>query len=342
VHRIYARSYDGISYSEEYLINVTVDNDVVNNPPVVTISNPDDNDIVSGPVSVSGTASDYDGNLQKVEVSIDNTGWITAAGTSSWTYSWDTTKEQDGEHVILARAVDEENEFSATKSVSVTVDNSKNSPPTLNITSPTEDTVSGEVEIRGTASDPDGDGTLSIVEVKVNGNWQQAYGTVDWTYEWDTRDLDDGYYIISARAFDGAEYSTIDSISVYVDNPHQPTLVITSGVPEKASGIILIFGTASDVDGAVVKVEIQIDSGEWKVLQGTSDWSYTLDTRKLDNGEHTLKILATDDEGEFHMETLTFEVENPEEFSLWIIIWIIVIVILLVIIAGIIAWKKGS
>lgn len=342
VHKIYARSFDGISYSEEYLVNVTVDNDVVNNPPIVTISHPDDNDIVSGTVSVSGTASDPDGNLEKVEVSIDNKGWITAAGTTSWAYSWDTTKENDGKHVIHVRAMDDANEYSSTKSISVTVDNSKNSPPTLIITSPTEDTVSEEVEIRGTATDPDGDGTLTLVEVKVNGDWIQAYGTIDWIYDWDTTDLDDGYYIISARAFDGIDYSVIKSQSVYVDNPHAPTLVITSGVPEKASGTILIFGTASDVDGAVVKIEVQIDSGEWKELQGTSDWTYMLDTTELENGEHTIRIIATDDEGEFYMETLTFEVENPEEFSLWILLLIIMIVTLLGIIVGIIAWKKGA
>jgi hypothetical protein len=115
VHKIYARSYDGTLYSEEYFINITVDNEIVNNPPIVTISHPDENDIVSGTISVSGTASDPDGNLQKIEVSMDNKGWFTAAGTSSWAYSWDTTKDQDGKHVIYARAKDDANQYSTTK-----------------------------------------------------------------------------------------------------------------------------------------------------------------------------------------------------------------------------------
>jgi hypothetical protein len=341
VHRIYARSFDGTLYSEEYLINVTVDNDVVNNPPIVTINHPDENDIVSATVSVSGTASDPDGNLQKVEISIDNKGWIIAAGTSSWAYSWDTTKNQDGKHVIYARAKDDSNQYSTTKSISVIVDNFINSPPTVNFTSPTEDTVSEEVEIRGTAADADGDDTLTLIEVKIDDDWNLASGTIDWTYDWDTESLDDGYYIISVRAFDGTDYSIIKSISVYVDNPHAPTVVVTSGIPEKASGTIIIFGTASDVDGVIVKIEVQVDSGEWKEIRGTSEWTYLLDTKELENGEHTIRILATDDEGEFHMEILTFEVENPQEFPMWILLLIIVIVILLGIIIGVIAKKKG-
>jgi hypothetical protein len=51
--------------------------------------------------------------------------------------------------------------------------------------------------------------------------------------------------------------------------------------------------------------------------------------------------LATDDEGEFHMETLEFEVDNPEDFSLWILLFLVVIFILLVTIIGIIM-KKSS
>jgi hypothetical protein len=210
----------------------------------------------------------------------------------------------------------------------------------VNITSPIETTVSEEVEIRGIASDPDGDHTITSIEVKIDGDWELASGTVDWIYEWDTTTLDDGYYIISARAFDGTDYSVIKSISVYVDNPHAPTVVVTSGIPEKASGTIIIFGTASDVDGAIVKIEVQIDSGEWKELQGTSDWTYMLDTTKLENGEHTIRIIATDDEGEFHMEILTFEVENPPEFPLWTLLLIIIIMIILGVIIALVGKKK--
>jgi hypothetical protein len=340
LHIIYARSFDGTLYSEEHLINVTIDNDVVNNPPIITISQPSENDIVSGTVSVSGTASDPDNNLQKVEIAIDGKAWLIATGTSSWAHSWDTTKEKDGKHVIYARAKDDNNEYSATKSISVNVDNSKNSPPTVIITSPNEETVSEIVEIQGIASDPDGDHTIISIEVNVEGDWELADGTVDWTYDWDTASLDDGIYIISARAFDGTDYSVINSISVYVDNPHAPNLVITSGIPTKASGTILIFGTASDVDGTIVKIEVQIDSSEWRELSGTSDWIYILDTTKLENGEHTIRIIATDDEGEFHMETFTFEVENPEEFSLWILLLIIIISIVLSVIIAMIVKKK--
>ncbi len=341
-YRIHARSFDGTFYSMEQLVNITVDNIVVNEPPSVTISSPKNNVVVSGSVLISGTASDPDGNLQKVEVSVDNKGWITAQGTFSWTYSWDTTKEQGGKHVIYARAKDDELEYSKTESISVTVDNSKNIPPAVYITSPAIDTVSDVVEIRGTATDDDGDDTLIWVEVKIDGDWIKVSGTIDWLYEWDTRILNDGYYTVSARAFDGIDYSGIDSITLYVDNPHAPTLVVTSGVPEKSSGTIMIFGTASDVDGTILKIEIQIDSGEWRELQGTTDWSYMLDTTKLDNGKHTIRIMVTDDEGEFQMQTLTFEVENPEEIPWFALLILITIIMLVMVIIVLIIIKRGS
>ncbi|UCE36017.1 MAG: hypothetical protein JSW00_10685 [Thermoplasmata archaeon] len=347
-YTIYVRSYDGLNYSTEQRVNITVNNvsPQPNNPPTVAITSPHDEDTVSGTVIVKGTASDLDGNVQKVQIKIDNKGWFTATGTSSWSFSWDTTSEVDGEHALYARAEDDRNEHSSIISVAVTVDNSINYPPTLEIISPAEGTVSGIVEIAGTASDPDGDGTITSVEVKIEGTWEEAEGTTDWTYNWDTTELDDGEYNISARAFDGTDYSIVEFVIVHVDNPHAPTLSITSYIPEKVSGTITIEGTASDEDGDITQVEIQIDSGSWEEAEGKTGWSFQLDTTELSDGEHTITIRATDDEGESVEETLTIEVDNAEDLSelpLWMLLLLVVILILIVaIIAALIGGISSS
>ena len=63
-----------------------------------------------------------------------------------------------------------------------------------------------------------------IVEVKINNNsWMNARinetGLNNWSYVWDTYNYNDGLYDIQVRAYDGINYSRIQKIGLYVDNP---------------------------------------------------------------------------------------------------------------------------
>jgi endo-1,4-beta-mannosidase len=89
--------------------------------PTVSISSPSSGGSVSGTVSISGTATDNLG-LSKVEVALNGGIWRAATGTSSWSYSWDTTVWINGSHTITARAVDTQNNIS-TSQITVTVNN---------------------------------------------------------------------------------------------------------------------------------------------------------------------------------------------------------------------------
>jgi len=97
----------------------------------------------------------------------------------------------------------------------------ENHKPVVSISFPSDgDSVSKIVQISGFASDPDGDKTLKKVEVMIeNGVWEEAEGTTLWKYEWNTYDLEEGYYNINVRAWDGADYSEIKTIRVKVFNP---------------------------------------------------------------------------------------------------------------------------
>ncbi len=345
LHTIHAISFDGINYSFEDIINITVDNPppvIPNNPPTVKIT-PFEEDEVSGKVVIRGTTSDSDGTVKKVQVNIDGDIWITAKGTTSWTHSWDTTQKDDGEHVIYARAQDNDEEYSKTDLIIVIVDNIGNTPPQVDIISPTGGMVSGTVDIYGKAYDIDGNTTITSVQIKIEGVWENVKGTMDWSYSWDTTTLDDGEYAISLRAFDGSDYSMIESVTVYVDNPHAPTLSIFRDIPDKISGTILIQGTASDVDGEIVKIEVQIDDGIWEEIEASRYWMYELDSTKLSNGEHIVKIKITDDEGEIKIETLTIDVDNKEDIPLWVpLLGIIILIILVTVIAALIKRKPPS
>jgi fibronectin type 3 domain-containing protein len=98
-----------------------------------------------------------------------------------------------------------------------------NRPPTVTIISPSEGSIIKDTfEILGTAGD--NDGTIHRVEIKIdNENWVRAEGTTSWSYEWDTTSLPDGMYTITARAFDGVQYSQEINITIEVNNPEEKT-----------------------------------------------------------------------------------------------------------------------
>jgi hypothetical protein len=241
--------------------------------------------------------------------------------------------------------MDDEEEYSQVKSITVTVDNSGNNPPDVEIIYPGGGTVSGEVTIRGTASDIDGNSTIEYVQVKIGEEaWESADGLNEWSYTWDTTTLDDGDYTIYARAFDGTDYSSSESVGIHVDNPHAPHLSIISDIPEKISGTFTIQGTASDIDGEIVSIAIQIDDNEWEEIEATAYWSYDLDTTTLSNGYHDIKIRVTDDEGEFYIETLTIIVDNSStsvDFPWWILLLVIVILIILMTVIAAFSRRKS-
>jgi Bacterial Ig domain/Caspase domain len=96
-----------------------------------------------------------------------------------------------------------------------------NEKPIVTITYPSNgSTVARLVMISGTASNPDKEENISAVEVKIGENdWAIATGTTLWSYDWTTYTSQNGSYTISARSYDGEDYSEIKSITLTVDNP---------------------------------------------------------------------------------------------------------------------------
>ena len=101
----------------------------VNQAPTVTISSPSNGETVSGTITVSGSASDSDDSIISVQIRIDSGSWTTVSGTTSWSYSWDTTKVSDGSHTISIRSFDG-TDYSSIDSISVNVKNEEESQPT--------------------------------------------------------------------------------------------------------------------------------------------------------------------------------------------------------------------
>lgn len=339
-----------------------------NSAPSIEIKTPEEGTSVSGTISITGTASDPDGDatITEVLVKIDNNQWKTATGTTSWSFPWDTTQESEGTHTISAKAYDGES-HSSSDSKTVTVDNHpdppplpQNEPPSVEIISPLDGAeLNGNITIEGSASDPDGDESITKVEVKIDdgigGNWEPAIGTLSWAFSWNTTQYSNDDYIISARAFDGEDYSSIFTIEISVYNILEPsppentpsTVEITypSGYLV-VSGEIMIRGTASDIDGddTIDIVEIRIDEGIWKKVEGTTSWTYTLNTKELTDGAHIIHARAYDGEDYSQEFEVIIEVDNePSTASLdWFFYMIIaaIIVILLLVLTSIYTGRR--
>jgi ABC-type branched-subunit amino acid transport system substrate-binding protein len=95
-------------------------------PSHVTISSPSEGALLSGVVTIRGTANASLG-IVAVQVHVDGGTWQDATGTATWTFDLDTTTLTDGPHRIAARTFDGSH-YSSEAAVDVMIDNS---PPSV-------------------------------------------------------------------------------------------------------------------------------------------------------------------------------------------------------------------
>ncbi|MCK4614000.1 MAG: hypothetical protein KAU14_04280, partial [Thermoplasmata archaeon] len=123
-HTIYLKVQDNYGvWSEEVNTTLTINEYIPpNQKPTVTITSPENGSKVKGNITINGSASDEDGTIDKVEISINGGEWIAVTGTDSWSYEWGTTKIKNGEYIIRIRSYDGTN-YSEEQSVNIKVEN---------------------------------------------------------------------------------------------------------------------------------------------------------------------------------------------------------------------------
>ncbi len=129
---------------------------------------------LSDTVSLSGFAVSYEAEITRIDLSIDHGLWIPVEGISYWNYSWDTTTETNGSHIVTIRATDASGCFGFC-SVTVNIQNEEESedttPPLIAdvLQNPISDPMPAdqEVEIRVSVTD-----TSGIFEVLLSTNFE--------------------------------------------------------------------------------------------------------------------------------------------------------------------------
>jgi len=190
-----------------------------NQPPSIEITLPQNNATVNGTITIKGIASD-DEQVVKVEIRIDDGTWIQATGTTTWSYSIDTTTLSNGLHKIETRAYDG-SLYSNISYISINVFN--NHKPIVAITEPENGSaVKGSIIIKGKAWDEDGNESIVKVEIRMdNGTWHIVNGTNSWNYSIDTKELKNGMHVVETRCYDGHDYSNVASIHIEVKNKNK-------------------------------------------------------------------------------------------------------------------------
>ena len=173
------------NYSEIVELTLNVQNE--NSIPEVSIKSPDNGAEIMGTITISGSASNDDGDetIETVEIAIEGGGWEQASGTTSWSYEWDTTQLTDGSYTVEVRAFDGK-DYSDTKEITLTVKNvQENIKPEVTILAPLLNAeVSNEVDCTGRTSDEDGE--IEWVEISFDESvWFKLTGTNVWSNSWD-------------------------------------------------------------------------------------------------------------------------------------------------------------
>jgi LPXTG-motif cell wall-anchored protein len=140
------------------------------------------------------------------------------------------------------------------------------------------------------------------MELKLdNGSWNTITGATD-----SLTSLADGSHTVTVRVTDDAGNVNSASASFVVDTV-APVLSINS--PTSGSynntGSVTASWTTMDGGSGIAKTEIQLDTGAWATISGTS---HSLNS--LANGAHTMTIRATDNAGNMNATSVTFTVDT--------------------------------
>ena len=263
--------------------------------PIVFITEPYKNEIVSDLVVVKGTASDNN-NIEKVEVRIVPNEWQNTVGLSNWAWFWNTTQDLNGRYTIEARSFDG-TYYSQIYEIEVEVTNDgANRRPTASLKANNDEIyINEKVIFSGNSSSDDSNVT------KYKFNFGDSKET-DWiTQSWVEYYYEEpGEYKVELYVEDdeGVRSSSADSLSIrIIDKPenNDPIAVISS--PQ----------TGSTFDSSQI---IQFSS------QGSTDmdedellftWSSSLDGELFTTPNFFAEIFLSDG---VHLITLTVSDSN--------------------------------
>jgi chitinase len=271
-------------------------------PPTVTVAAPAT--ALKGTVQLTATATDAVSDVADVTIqraAAGGTTWTTVCTVNAAPFAcdWNTASVADGGYDLRAVAVDKAGNTATSASVRATVANAL----TVVLARP-GDILRGGVTATTTLSNT---GTLTpTVNVQYAPSGTTTWNTLctvtaaPYTCSVDSTLAANGSYDLRSVAVVGSTtYTSAVVANVLVDNL-APT--VTMNDPGSAlKGTVAITATAADQHSGLARVLIQTQAagGAWTDLcvNTTAPYSCSLDTRKLANGTHGFRAVATDRAG---------------------------------------------
>ena len=277
--------------------------------PYVSIISPEDGATISDSTTVNVSATD-DVGVERLEIYVNGV-LIATDTTAPYGFYWDTTNYSEGYYELSALAYDYSQNEGQSNVITVYVTNTTpedTTPPHVSITSPEDGaTISDSTTVNVSATDDVG---VERLEIYVNGVLIATDTTAPYGFYWDTTNYSEGYYELSALAYDYSQNEGQSNvITVYVTNttPEDttpPHVSITS--PEDGASVsdrVIIRVSASDSSG-ISKLELYID-GRLKVSKPKSILTYRWNVRKTAKGAHTISAKAYDTAGNVGAYSIT-------------------------------------
>jgi len=211
-HSFTARATDDLgAVTTSSAINV-----VVNAPPTVAITSPASGASFIAPASITltATAADSDGTIQKVDFFQGGTNLIATATSAPYTVNWSSVAP--GSYSVTAVATDNRNATTTSAPVSVTL--VANALPTVSLTSPASGAnFSAPANITVSATVLDSDGSIQKVEFFYGGtNLITTLTATPFSFTW--TGVAQGTYSLTAVATDNLSGTTTSApVSVTVD-----------------------------------------------------------------------------------------------------------------------------
>jgi RHS repeat-associated protein len=258
----------------------------VNARPVVSITTPQHQSIVTAPatVVVSAQAADADGSVASVEFFNGTTPIGTATAEP---FATTLANLAAGSYTFSARVTDNHGATSESNPVSVTL----NAPPTVSLSTPAAVvTAPGSFQI--TAAPTDADGTIQKVEF-LQGSTPIATATSP-PFTASTEHLPFGTYTFTAVVTDNhGATGTSSPLSVRVNAPPSVTLSSTS-TSFRAPANVPLTALPLDLDGTIASVQLFNGTTPIATLTGAP---FNLIWQSVPQGTYTLTAVVTDDLG---------------------------------------------
>ncbi|NCN04291.1 MAG: hypothetical protein GW949_01545 [Spirochaetales bacterium] len=273
-YNVLIRGVDGAGNETlEGPFNVQIDPN--SNLPTGRVIYPEDKQVVSGDLSVTGIAVDDDG-IDFVEVQIDEGPFVRAEGTEYWRVLFPNTPS-DGVHTLTVRPTDIHGVLGNSTSSTFIFDSQG---PSIFVDSMESGAlVGGVVRIDGRVVDTNGVESLVLQpEQNLRLRGPRRGSEKSFSFAYDTRDLPDGPHILTLDAVDSTGKKVSEPILIFVDNT-PPELHILEPQPETpVSGVTTYLGRVQDAVG-IQRIGYKFGGQEFEIPRTPGDlyWSATLD-----------------------------------------------------------------